>query len=348
MQIYSRYYKLCFVVLRRILFIIAVTHYLTACSGSKSIVSFEVLLPASITYPENVNNLGLLIRAPVSANAFSPKPPELNRDPVTVKILDTLVINNLKEGFFDATEETELPYFNDILLLESRRKDTIDKGNPISPEFRKNLFQYYDLDALITLEYYAIEVDQSPFYYDFVNGEYYEFRLISDILWRVYVNGENIPLDEYRNRDTLYYQNYTEMEVSENLTGTKVVRYGCYELGYNYGLRHITKWNIVNRIVFRGGNAELRAAAELTDRGEWEGALRIWRELTASDDLKIASKANHNIAVFYELNDDIETSLQYSSKALQLWENSYIKNYHNDLVIRFQNKSKIFKQFRQL
>lgn len=329
-------------------FIFALAQFITACSGSKSIVSFEILLPASITYPENVNKIALLNRAPLSADSFTPKPPELSRDPITLMILDTLVVYNLQKGLFDAIEETELPYFNDILLLESRRRDTTNRDEKISPDFRQYLFQNNDIDALIVLEYYDIKVDQSLFYYDIVNGEYNEFRLTSNILWRVYVNGENNPIDEYRKSDTLYYPNYTEVEVSEELTGTKVVRYGCYELGYKYGLRHITEWNKVNRVVFRGGNTELRAAAELTDKGEWDGALRIWKELSENEDLKTASKANHNIAVFYELSDEIETAEQYSSRALQLWDNSYISSYHNALVKRIQNKSKILKQFRQM
>ena len=319
---------------------------LTGCFASKSFVNFEVLEPALITYPQHVSNTGFLNRAPVVRNKYS-NVNSLLTDSRNAKIIDTIVSNNIRKGFYEASQLTETGYMDEIPYLEARRNDTIGQAEVFDFDERERLLDFYSLDALIALEYYHLQLTRSYSYYDFFSGEYLqEFRLTMETLWRLYVNDSIAPYDEYLGIDTLYYYNRSSMPREEYLSVTSVIREGSADVGFRYGIRHIPLWTEVSRVVFRGGERELLEAASHTDRGEWEKAVEIWKELTGDTSDRIAARAFHNLAIYYELQDDILTASNYADRAYALWKNRYIKNYKQQLEQRLTEQEILLKQIR--
>lgn len=332
--------------LKRCAIIILVPVMLTGCFASKSFVTFEVLEPALITYPPLVRKTGYLNRAPVVRNKYS-NVNTIATDSRNVSIIDTIVSNNIRKGFHEATQLTEIGYMDEILFLEARKNDTIGQAEVFDFDEREQLLDFYSLDALIALEYYHLQLTRSYSYYDFFSGEYLqEFRLIMETLWRLYVNDSIAPYDEYRGIDTLYYYNRSSMPSEEYISVTSVIREGSADVGFRYGIKHIPLWTEVSRVVFRGGERELLEAAEYTDRGEWEKAAEIWKVMTENTSERISARAFHNLAIFYELQDDIPTASNYADRAYALWKNRYIQNYKKQLKQRLAEQEVVLKQIR--
>lgn len=326
---------------RVIKFIFLLSILLAGCAGTRRYVSFEILNPAEITYPDTINRIGYLNRAPISRNSFSPI--ENKMDDAALRILDTIVCNNLSKGLKDAKSESDLPYLEKLFYIDARRHDTLGKSDMLREDFKNRIFENYKLDALIVLEYYSFSLS---FYYVF-DGIYYEgFLLRTDILWRVYNRGDNKPFDEFTLKDSLYFPRYAEDPFAPPMSLTNILRDASYDLGYKYGLRHTPAWYQVSRVIFKGGDPELRKAAAYTDKGDWEAAVKIWSVLKENEDQKLAAKAYHNLAVYSELTDDIEAAYQYSQKAGELWNYPLILAYQKEISLRLQNKKSLLKQFR--
>ncbi|MEX0987347.1 MAG: DUF6340 family protein [Bacteroidales bacterium] len=325
---------------------IILTAMLSGCAGSKSFVAFEVLEPAEITYPENVVRVGYMNRSPIVKNTFS-ESRNKSYNPLDLQIIDTIVCNNLRKGFFEGRGMTELSYLEDMEEITSRRNDTNDLAMEIPYTLRSQVFENMGLDALVVLEYYKLYLRRSYAYFSIESMEYIqEFGLTMEILWRVYIRDSIAPLDEYVATDTLYYVNRANMPREEYMTNTSVIRDGSREFGFRYGLRHIPIWTNVSRVIFRGGEELLRKAAVLTDQGEWNSAADLWNELAEQEPGKISAKANHNLAVYFELRDEIPLAGTYAEKALDQWDNSYIKNYKEALDERLDSREELFKQLR--
>ncbi len=332
----------------KILLMLSLVPLLTGCAGSSSFVTFEVLQPADITYPQTVSKVGYLNRSPLSRHAFS-KVNQKGLDPVALRIVDSIVSNNVRKGFYEGKQLTELTFMEDIPLYNARRTDTVGKAKPLGAFTQKQVFRDAggNIDALVVLEYYYADLGKTYPAYDFMVGDYIEeFKLDMTILWRVYTDDRVSPIDEYLQQDTLYYMNRQSSPSSTYLTPADILRDGSQEMGFRYGLRHIPKWREVSRVIFRGGSKELRAAADLTDLGNWDEAAGLWVPLIRNEDPKVAAKACHNLAVHYELLDDIVTASNYINRASELWDNKTTERYSEALKKRQKNQQELQQQVR--
>jgi hypothetical protein len=317
---------------------------LMSCAGSKSYVNYEILEPAAITYPDYVEKVGYLNRAPFSLYNFS----ESNRrglDQTGLYIVDTIVCNSLIRGFLEGRQSEEIPFLEELLFFNFRKTDTLAYSEEIDDSTKSVVFEKYDLDALITLDYYKMSMDKHEFrsrdYFFLVN----EYELNLEVLWRVYDRDGLLPLDRFKIRDTLYFSDPIS-PVAGIITPTSVLKSGCEDFGYIFGQRNIPVWNEVSRVVFRTGDRKMRKAAQYTDEGDWLSAINIWTELENSEDKKIAAKAMHNLAVFYEIEDKLIIAGNYAARAEELWGNSFIKAYRKNLDERILDKEDLMNQLR--
>jgi len=196
---------------------------LFGCSASRSFVTFEVLEPAPVLYPENVSTIGFLNRAPYSPDSY-PNVEKTSMDKASMKIVDTIVVNNIFKGFKQGKEYSELTYLQDLSKYKYRRTDTVGKADQISDEIRNKLFSEHNLDAVISLEYFTINLYKSYIEYNFLAGEYLqEYVFESEVLWRVYMKDSILPIDEYLYTDTLYYANRQSMSPDTYVNASDVL-----------------------------------------------------------------------------------------------------------------------------
>lgn len=320
---------------------------ISGCAGSRSYVSFEILEPASITFPIDVNQVGYLNRAPYSEDIFKDVIRDL--DPITLFMVDSMVCNNLRRGFKDGTQNDGITYLDTLPNISLRRKDTTGYMEPISQQRLTRLLDLNNLDAVVSLDYFELDLAIYNSRYEFLEAQFIEeFGYEMKLLYRIYGSGKgkDYLIDSYQLHDTIYFVNRANEPSSTYVNGSDVVRLGSYEFGYRAGSRQIPKWRMVSRILYRGGSEEMRKSAQHVDNGNWEEAKLLWEEIADDDDVKLAAKALNNLAIYYETGDDIETAMEYANLAAERWENTVIEDYRQELVIRDENADEIIKQVR--
>ena len=87
-------------------------------------------------------------------------------------------------------------------------------------------------------------------------------------------------------------------------------------------------------------------AADYTDNGDWESAKQVWSDLSENEDHKTSAKALNNLAVYYELEDKLDSANYYLDRALQLDSLEATIEYKEEIEIRILNRDDIMKQIR--
>ena len=327
-----------------VIFFIAIL-LLPACGAPHSIISLEILEPASITYPEDVQKVGYLNRSPRTLASFHSVNVRSLND-TDLFIIDTIVCSSLRRGFEDGKGEARLSYLDDIDYLEARRNDTLFRDKDISAQKVEEICNIFGLDALITQDYYSFKFDEIKIL-NYENSRYEDlYFLFHETKWTISIPGRSKPLDVYTLKDTLLYGNQSKSGRASYLTPMEMLTDGAHVIGYAFGKRNVPDWTELNRTVYVGRQAELRKAAKYTDKGDWERAHHLWSQNLSSEDKKLAAKSAHNIAVYYELEDEIEQAMAFSQKAFDLWPSESIESYKQELLLRVLNKKDIFKQLR--
>jgi hypothetical protein len=321
---------------------------LQGCAGIYSIVEFEVLEPATVSFPESVHQLVFLNRAPLTINNWS----ELNQVDLSASelvLLDTLVVNNLFRGVLDVLRNSPAKRFQMPIWLSERRSDTANLSDRILTKREvDNICDTIGGDAIISLELYFAAIDQHFDYYsdapDLLQNQY--FVVSNRVIWNIHLPQSPRPFDTYTTVDTLYFPLIENGTFTEYVPGANMIRDLFYLSGYKYGSYLVPAWNKTSRIIYRGRGESLRQAVKLTDTGDWEGALSIWDQLTASDDSTLVAKAFHNMAVYFEMEDNLDSAsfLLDCSLAHDTLDSDMM--YREELDVRLLNRIDIEKQVK--
>ncbi len=312
-----------------------------------SVVEFEVLEPANVSFPDQVHRLVFLNRAPISPYIWD----EANREELGAKelvLLDTLIINNLYRGVQNVVRHSPLTRFHMPIWLNDRRVDTFALEDRILTRREvDNVCDTIGGDAIISLEYYFAGLKQHFDYYkdapDEVQNSYYE--AYNRLKWNIHLPGSPRPFNSYVTVDTLFFplvQNGTVVE--SNVSGLEMVQELFYDSGFKYGTYLVPVWNMASRTLYRGMEDSLKRAVKHTDVGDWESAYFIWKDLTKSVDSTLAAKAWHNLAIYYELEDELDSASIMVDRSLSLDSLDIVQFYLEELDVRMLNRKEIEEQ----
>lgn len=320
---------------------------LGGCASNYSLVEFEVLEPATVDFPDDVYQLIFLNRAPVSPDIWD----TINRDELDARqlvILDTLINNNLNRGIQEVLRQSPISTFHRPIWLSDRRLDTFALEDRILTKREvQNICDTIGGDAIISMEYYFVGLREKFDYYidvpSQVQNNYYE--VYNKLKWNIHLPGSPVPFDTYTTVDTLFFPVIENGEyVSTGASGIDMVRDLFYVSGFKYGRYLVPVWNQASRVLYRGKGADLKQAVKYTDIGDWESAYSLWNELATSGDSTIAAKAFHNLAVYYELEDQLDSASILVDRALGFDSLDVVKFYREELDVRLLNRKEIEKQ----
>lgn len=324
----------------------------SGCAGTYSLVEFEVLEPATIRFPDEVDQLLILNRSPVTFKVLSPE----NREGLERKelwILDTLVSNNVMRGLLYVLRNSPVKRYQFPIFLSERRLDTLFQQDLLLTKREvASLCERAGTDAVVSLERYSLDLEE---HYDFysagddgvadvavVRNHYYIFS--NRIDWAVYLPLNPRPFDEYTTIDTLYFSRISEGVFQGAPSSAEMIRELFYESGLKYGRYLVPVWAHASRTLFKGDGKLLRTAARHTRRGEWEQAFALWDELGESGDSTLAAKAFHNMAVYYELEDQLDSASLMIDRALACDSLEMVIFYREEMDIRLMNRREVVKQ----
>lgn len=318
---------------------------LVGCRSMYSVVEFEVLEPATVQFPDHVKQLLFLNRAPLSIDIWSDQNQE-GMDLRQLVLLDTLIINNLHRGVLEVLRNSPIERFHRPIWLSDRRVDTAFLDDRILT--RREVQEVCDSmsgDAIICLEFYSVALDQHIDYYtDDLEIRNQYFEVSNRLKWNIYLPGHPKPFDTYSTVDTLFFPAITEGAFIPFAPGVDMLRELFYESGFKYGTYLVPVWNLANRVLYRGKDDTLKLAVKHTDEGDWESAFSIWNHLIGSADSTLVSKAYHNLAVYYELEDKLDTASMMLDLALEQDSLDQAIIYREELDVRLLNRMDIVKQ----
>ncbi len=319
------------------------------CAVNYAIVDFEVLEPATVNFPDYVNQLLFLNRAPITLDVWAEQNQE-EMEPRHLVLLDTLIINNLFRGVLDNLRNSPLEKFHAPIWLSDRRSDTTLLDDEVLTKREvQNICNSMGGDALISLELYTVGLDQHFDFYTDAPDEIlnHYFEVFNQVKWNIHLPGYPRPFDTYTTVDTLFFPTILNGEFLSQTPGLEMIRELFYESGLKYGRYLVPVWDRSSRILYKQGDDSLKMAIRLTDLGDWEGAFSLWKGLTGSRDSILVAKAYHNMAVYYELEDQLDSARIMLDLALEHDSLDEIQSYREEIEVRVLNRKDIDKQIRK-
>jgi hypothetical protein len=321
---------------------------LQGCAGIYSVVEFEVLEPATVNFPDHVNQLVFLNRAPITPDIWSEQN-QIGMDSRQLVLLDTLIANNLNRGVLDVIHQSPIERFQRPIWLSDRSTDTSFLEDKILTRREvTDICNSIAADAIISLEFYSASVDQHFDYYsdepDQIINHYFEVS--NRVMWSIYMPENIRPFDTYTTVDTLYFPVIENGEFVSYTPGLDMIRDLFYMSGFKYGTYLVPVWNRTSRVLYRGREDSLKLAVKYTDEGDWETAFSIWNDLAGSTDSTLVAKAYHNMAVYYEIEDELDSASLMLDRSMENDSLDPDSLYKEELEVRLLNRKEIEEQVK--
>jgi hypothetical protein len=117
-----------------------------------------------------------------------------------------------------------------------------------------------------------------------------------------------------------------------------------YAAGLAYGQTIAPHEVFASRSYYKTGHPTLREAKQAVKEGRWGHAKRLWRELAAGDDDKLAAKAHHNLALAAEVEGRLERAHTLAAEAVALWDKGRNERYAATLAQRLDDQARLDAQ----
>ena len=322
----------------------------TACAPMKEI-DIQVMVPAEITLPLNVNEIAFLNRSIIPRLM---DPDSTHRTDEEYFIMDTIMNNWIFLAIRKSMQESPLFDLDTLSILRSRRYDTTGLLDPLPPSQLQRLKQIHPADAIISLEFYNL-VDSSSVKMVSVLDEYgypgYAIEaylgLYTVSLWRIYDMTKDSILDVYTIRDSVDWYN-TEAIYDDAVEGlpsaVDAIRAAAFNTGAIYGERICPSWVSTQRYYYSSGGKAMRQASKKADLEDWQGAAFIWNEISSGENPRAAAKASFNLALVYEMEDQYLSALDWALKSYAVRQEDLTLGYIRLLKDRYEQQKKLHYQ----
>lgn len=314
---------------------------LPACISTYEVVSFEVLEPAEITFPEGVSQLLVLDRLPLAHNLS---------DSVSLSVLgwkdfhglDTLMSYNIYLGLYELLHESPADS-HQLPMWDSERQSDILASSEVKLSIkevaelcRKNL-----ADAILSLESCNLKLRLEDTTY--VRGSLYQPRCRGTLTshWVVYLPDYPKPFRESSITNSMDFWIGPRTRYSNIYDFTKDI---SNQNGRRFGEKITPFWKSSSRKIFAGPHHRLMIASEETSDGNWDEAFATWSKLASSGSSANRAKALYNMAVYYELEDRLDSAVNLLDRAVLLNNDSLIRSYQQEMHKRLQKRPSIFYQ----
>lgn len=180
----------------------------------------------------------------------------------------------------------------------------ISGTTPMKGEFVDSICKEYGADGVIALEHFDSDNDNMG------NGSSARVRT----QWRVYYPNERKIIDEFQvysyASDYEYYSIVPPAYKSISRAGAVGAQM--------YFDRIVPGFRREGRTYYTNGSHEMKAATKSVRRGDWDQAKYYWEvEIESHTSEKIISRAYYNLALVYEIKDDLDKALEYISMSIE-------------------------------
>lgn len=289
---------------------------LGACTIYRN-VPIEVLQPKEISIPEEAN-VALLYRNFKYENDtlqnYFREDYEIKRDNRNYHLnIDSIVVLKTLHSIAYNLENENVVSNVKLLPINTLPRITADKLAPLPLEVILNLGSSSGTQKIIVLETITYMYSH---YSALVNGSE-SAEVIMAGIWAIYDALTGVVVKHESLVDTLYWNSTTE-------DGRRILippRFTALELAAetyagNFAKKFTTSWETVQRILVIPPVQEFSLAAEYASENKWDEALALWERYSSDRFGRLSVSARFNVALAYEMLNDIDNALVWIDKAL--------------------------------
>ena len=342
--------------IRSITFILSLILFLTFTSCT-STVRFRVMKPAVIDVPKDIQNLS-------TANRYKPDKPANQFLNVLEGLFSGEGIGTDRRGAEACLEAfsvilNESPRYKfSRLSVDLKGTGTANFPAPLEVSEVKRLCQMSNADALVTIE--AFDSDSKMDYSTSIaretrNGQSVDvtkFKVNAGVRvtvgWRMYRASDGAIIDQYTMVETVNFsrEGNSKDEANRRLPNKDAMTREIGKVvGNLYATRISPAWFFVNRDYFSKakGAPEMKIAKKSARVNDWEGAAKIWKQLSNNPNPKISRRAMYNMAVASEYLGELNSAIDWSEKSYKLGLNKAL-NYNGILRQRLFDQQRLDNQ----
>lgn len=276
---------------------------LTSC-GSLQTISFDQLEAADVSFPPVVRNVAVVNNMPITDVTENRKEISLELDG-NGKIASEAL----------AREIADANYFDQVVICDSalRATDLMPRENAeLTKQEVRKLVDDLGVDMIFSLDRIHIKTKPGVL----LMGDYLVpinavDAVVTPVI-RLYIPNREAPLFVISKQDTISW------EINPNLSD-KVIVDEASDFAATMPIKHILPhWKQKTRAYFDGGGVEMRDAGVCLRENDWDGAYTLWKSVFDEKKGQAQMKSAFNLALYYEMKDDISKAKEYLEKALKL------------------------------
>lgn len=161
--------------------------------------------------------------------------------------------------------------------------------------------------------------------------------------WRIYDPNRKLIIDEIYLTDRLVSNGSGVNPVvaaAALLNREQAVKQVSTLIGQSYARRIEPQYYRVWRNYYNKGSQNLTIAKRRSEVGDWDGAAEMWQKDLDSPKRKVAGRATYNMAIYKEINGDIDGALELAQKAYSDYRIKEGQIYANILLDRIARRER--------
>lgn len=308
-----------------------------SCRSLESI-SIDYLQSAEISFPKEIRKVAIVNNTVDNTDRNEIKGKQVNgENPIL-----SLQVDIHGDGQAAAEKLAESiaaqNYFDAVIICDSalRAKDNFPRDIVLSFDEVKQLSKELGADLVISVEDVQIHAKRMIEYLSEWNC--YRGTLDAKIrpVIRVYLPGRQSPMVTIAPQDSIFWEQFgtTERYVRNMLLPEqKMIREASEFAGSIPVKQLLPVWETGQRFFYSGGNVEMRDAAVAVHENSWDEALKLWEKMNMTKSHKKQFYSSVNIALYYEMHDQLDKAMEYLKKAENIALEKYNKK-HKDAKLQ--------------
>ncbi len=309
----------------------------------------EVYRPGIISVPPDAQNVSIVYRNFKYTNDtlqhYYQDDFRLKRAKNDPENLDSVLVHMCTQELAKSLKENNM--FNEIRIFpELFMLHRGDKLPALDFNMVDQITASAQTDLMISLETY------SYFYSEYSQTDELPSpsnEVITAAVWAVYDPIENKLLERKTMIDTVFWNSYDNLgnykkntQLPPRITALKIA---SQMAGENYAKRFFASWQTVNRMYSVPPLPDFAEADTYVQKGEWDNAILLWKRYADDSNGKMAINARYNLALAYEMKDDLDTSEKWLMAAQQLAQDYRSKE---DLKMILQYRNVLIKRKQEI
>ncbi len=314
---------------------------LASCSGMLY-TSIDVLRPAKVIFPADVNHLLIINNSLAQPHHYGHKTELFNETQKSMRVdADSIAIFALA-SFTESVIAKE--FFASVNLIHN----SINSGNDFftvslpdksSVSYLANQNQ---ANGIISLNRMLVNDIQGEIYNQEENTFIAYLEAKYEMQWSIHFPEKNKVFTLITN-DTVYWESesFNRQRALNGLPDRRdALIDGALISGERVVKNFIPYWEQADRYLFNSSNKTFKAGLDSVYVRNWEGATQVWDALLNKlNNQYQKGKVAHNLSVVSEINGNIQKAYDYAAIALECFLNSAIMEYRNFMFVVEQHET---------